>query len=108
MLGACVDGLLTVLLCLIMMEKDVYILTIRENVIIRYVEVMLISHLFPCVLWAFQSIFGYNSCVRAYNISHSRSLDNNTFYHLVLNWTSSEAIYSCVKKRFLAESILSL
>ena len=47
MLGACVDGLFTVLLCLIMMEKDiVYILTIRKNVIIRYVEVMRISHLF--------------------------------------------------------------
>ena len=46
MLGACVDGLFTVL-CLITMEKDiVYIPTIRENVIIRYVEVMRILHLF--------------------------------------------------------------
>ena len=45
----CVDGLFTVLLCLIMMEKDiVYILTVRENVIIRYVEVMRISYSSLC------------------------------------------------------------
>ena len=76
------------------MEKDVvYILTMRENVIIRYVEVMQILHPFSL---RFVGIFGYNSCVRAYNIfPHGRLLDNDTFYHFVPNLNSSEAIYSC-------------
>ena len=101
MLGACVDGLLTMLLYLITMEKDIYILTVRENVIIRYVEVMRILHLSSLRLWAFQYIFSYNSCVRAYNIfPHGRLLDNDTFYHLVPSLNSSEAIYSCTKSDF--------
>ena len=40
MLGACVDGLFPLLLCFIMIENDiVYNLTVRENVISRYVKV---------------------------------------------------------------------
>ena len=48
-LGACVDGHFTLLFCLITMEKDVvYILTVRENVIIRYVEFIAnITPVFP-------------------------------------------------------------
>ena len=53
---------------------------------------------FPCVLWAFQYIFGYNSCARAYKFfPHGRSLDNDTFYHLVPNLNLSEAIYTCAQ-----------
>ena len=96
-LGACVDGHFTLLFCLITMEKEVvYILTVRENVIIRYVEVMRILHPFSLRFVGILVHFGYNSCVRAYNIfSHGKLLDNNTFYHFVPNLNSSEAIYSC-------------
>ena len=84
MLGTCVDG------HVIMSYNDGKGHCVG-NVIIRYIDVIRILH----------HIFGYNSCVRAYNISpHGRLLDNDTFYHLVSNLNLSEAIYSCAKSDF--------
>ena len=76
--------LVLVLLYFISIKNNViYNLTVRENVISRYVEVMQIAY-FPYVFCAFQDIFSYNSCISTYNIfPHGRSLDNDTFFQLV-------------------------
>ena len=57
MLAASVDGPFRVLLYLITLENDViYILTVREDVIIRYVKVMRSLHLFSLRLMSTFSI----------------------------------------------------
>ena len=57
-LAASVDGPFCVLLLLTTIENDVlYILTVRENVIIRYVKVMRTLHLFFPVFYVNFSTF---------------------------------------------------
>ena len=85
MFAVSVDGPFCVLLCIITIENDiVYILTVRENVIIRYVKVMRIFHLFSLRFMRIQYIFSYNVCVRAYsNFPHGIYSDVDKLFHLI-------------------------
>ena len=92
MFAASVDGPFCVLLCIIAIENDVvYIHIDREGKC--YNQLYEQFTYFPCVLCAFQYIFSYNFCVRAYNdFPRGRYLDVEKLFHLIPIRNSCKAI----------------